>query len=422
MTDDDNVDHIGSDTPRSGIATPVPDPSDKRFPGISTDNYFNQVGTNSVKLSTYNGPLETPALEDTSAAPIPSHQREKFLGGQARDSVVRSSDENTPQTAGNSVSEASTLSIPEEPESSSVPATATPQLWSLHPYPTPPTSGPPSLHNLMIHDSKDEVDGSHNSLHRAVPRLYGAAHKKSLSEPGTPHTRRTSVMTPLSNVVTVSNVHASDFSNPSDSTGTSRSATPLNSSHAALSSNVSASASYEKLQKLTDDAVSPRKKSTPGTPTRALSNQTNSSNDSGSRPVTSTLGQAASQATQSPDEAVSKGVRGKLTVKIIEARGIRRSKDPYVVAIFQRNELVSKGPHTADDDDEDDDRPAIPSHHTGGNPMSRQNSEIGRYSSMAIPMKSRQSSSTSLTDYREFKKKKSRAQSFTDPRWDTEAV
>lgn len=421
LPDEDNVDHIGSDTPRSGIATPVPDPSDKRFPGISTDNYFNQVGTDSITISTYNGPLETPGLEDSTSAPIPSHKREIFLGGEARKSFARSSDENTPRASGDTGHETPTLSLPEQREPCCVPASATPQLWSLHPYPTPPASGPPSLHNLMINDSKDESDGTRTLPHRGLAKPYASGHKKSLSEPGTSQARRTSVMTPLSNVVTASNVHASDFSNPSDSTGTSRSTTPLN-SRATPSSDISASASYEKLQRLTDDAVSPRKKSTPGTPTRALSNQTTSSNDSGTKIHNSTLDQVTSHKSQSDDAVVNKTVRGKLTVKILQARGIRRSKDPYVVAIFQRNELVSKGPRTDDDDDDDDDRAAIPISSAGGIPMSRQNSEMARHSSMAIPMKSRQSSSTSLTDYREFKNKKIRAQSFTDPKWDTEAI
>jgi hypothetical protein len=48
----------------------------------------------------------------------------------------------------------------------------------------------------------------------------------------------------------------------------------------------------------------------------------------------------------------------------------------------------------------------------------RSGSDSGR--PMAIPMKSRQSSNTSLSDYRDFKIKGRR--SMTNPKWDTEAV
>ena len=36
--------------------------------------------------------------------------------------------------------------------------------------------------------------------------------------------------------------------------------------------------------------------------------------------------------------------KGKLTIKISEARGLRKCRDPYVVVVFQRSELISGGP------------------------------------------------------------------------------
>jgi protein-serine/threonine kinase len=101
-------------------------------------------------------------------------------------------------------------------------------------------------------------------------------------------------------------------------------------------------------------------------------------------------------------------------MKFTEGRGLRRAKDPYIVVVFQRNELVSKGPR-ADDDEEEDDGYRSPA---GAIPMSRAGSESGR--PMAIPMKSRQSSSTSLTEYRDFKLKTRK--STTNPKWDAEGV
>jgi hypothetical protein len=118
--------------------------------------------------------------------------------------------------------------------------------------------------------------------------------------------------------------------------------------------------------------------------------------------------------TPSSNGALVGFARGKLTVKIVEARGLRRSKEPYVVAIFQRNELVSSGPR-----DEDTTHENASPVSAAGISMSRQGSEFGR--SMAIPMKSRQSSSTSLSDHRQLQQRRGR-KSFTSPKWFTEAI
>jgi protein-serine/threonine kinase len=108
-----------------------------------------------------------------------------------------------------------------------------------------------------------------------------------------------------------------------------------------------------------------------------------------------------------------KSPKGKLTVKISGARGLRKSKDPYVVAVFQRNELVSSGPRD-EDRDENEDATSSP---MGGIPIMRSASDSGR--AMAIPMKSRQSSNnSSSTDHRDFKGRPPTS----NPTWDTEAV
>jgi len=165
--------------------------------------------------------------------------------------------------------------------------------------------------------------------------------------------------------------------------------------------------------------------SIPPTPTRALSSTTARSDGSGgSDHATEKNGkQNGSEprpafisipSTLSSTGASAPAARGKLTVKIVEARGLKKSKDPYVVAVFQRNELVSKGPRP--EFVIENDGPAhIP---YGGIPISRSGSDSGR--PMAIPMRSRQSSNTSLSDYRDFKAKP--RVSMTNPRWDTEAV
>jgi protein-serine/threonine kinase len=107
-----------------------------------------------------------------------------------------------------------------------------------------------------------------------------------------------------------------------------------------------------------------------------------------------------------------KAPKGKLTVKIAGARGLRRSKDPYVVVVFQRNELVSSGPRDEDQDEND----GATSSPMGGIPIMRSPSDSGR--PMAIPMKSRQSSNNSSSDLRDFKGRLPTS----NPKWDTEAV
>ena len=109
------------------------------------------------------------------------------------------------------------------------------------------------------------------------------------------------------------------------------------------------------------------------------------------------------------------GQKGKLTIKILEAKGLRKCRDPYVVVVFQRSELISSGPRTFDDEDEL--MPPTPA--SGGVPIQRQGSDSGR--PMAIPMRSRQSSNTSVTDYNTFRSRNPR-RSFTNPKWDAEAV
>ncbi|KAF7951306.1 hypothetical protein EAE96_006626 [Botrytis aclada] len=168
--------------------------------------------------------------------------------------------------------------------------------------------------------------------------------------------------------------------------------------------------------------------SIPSTPTRALSNQTSKSDHS----VMSTNSEHIAQngksgtserpaTTSRTDSSLGGAVvppKGKLTVKINEARGLRKSVDPYVVAVFQRNELVSKGPQSEEDDEDDGNSHSPGGIPIGGIPITRTGSDSGR--SMAIPMKSRQSSNTSLSDYRDFKNKGRKM--FTHPKWDAEAV
>ncbi|KAL2261612.1 hypothetical protein VTK26DRAFT_3787 [Humicola hyalothermophila] len=119
--------------------------------------------------------------------------------------------------------------------------------------------------------------------------------------------------------------------------------------------------------------------------------------------------------TPTPPGAQAPAAKGKLTIKVSEARGLRRCRDPYVVVVFQRSELISAGPRPAEDDDD----AAIAAVSMGGVPIQRQGSDSGR--PMAIPMRSRQSSNTSISDFNTFRNRNSR-RSFTNPKWDAEAI
>lgn len=402
--DDETTDHIDSDTPRSGVATPQPDPSDKRLPGIM-HSYFGQVGSCSSS-SPHSGPSPSVSSESASSFPLP---KEEIVDDYVLLSVASDAEkENTPccEKAEEQIAPSNERAqLQEAPELS--------RTSGLHSYPTPPASQSPSLHNLKLSDASSDSDiiGPTKKLASLLP-----SHRKSISisDAFPPKARRESLVSrdPLSSVVTASNVHAAHFSKPSD-----RATTPTTPTPSHVNPYFHESSSHDSLKKLTDDAS--RMKSIPPTP-RALSSTTSKSD--GSDPATEKNGKAngaehrptlAVIPSTSSGGAPAPSLKGKLTVKIVEARGLRRSKDPYVVAVFQRNELVSAGPRP--EQGEEHEKPHIP---IGGIPIMRSGSDSGR--PMAIPMKSRQSSNTSLSDYRDFKVKP--RLSMTNPKWDTEAI
>ncbi|QSZ28976.1 hypothetical protein DSL72_003485 [Monilinia vaccinii-corymbosi] len=408
---DDEGDHIDSDTPRSGVATPQPDPSDKRTPGI-LHSFYGQVGLGSssrqnpskyIAHISYPNPSE-PKNYSTSPG-------DHFETG---DALLEFTPSSVDELAIDYEEEKENLLLqPRE-------LLGSPQISrQQHPYLTPPVSHPPSLYKLKLSDASFEDDGNN------VQKMTAPISRDCISESIPSHARASS-MTPLSNVVTSSNVHAAHFSNPSDIPSAHKLGIPPSSR---LHSEFHKSPSYDRLKKLTFDGL----KSSPSTPTRALSNQTSKSdhsvvsthsdhaapngNGQNGKSSTSERPAASSRADSSMGGTVVPP-KGKLTVKINEARGLRKSLDPYVVAVFQRNELVSKGPQLEDEDEDDGNSPSPCGIPIGGIPISRTASDSGR--SMAIPMKSRQSSNTSLSEYREFKNKGRKM--FTHPKWDAEAV
>ncbi|KAI9904902.1 hypothetical protein N3K66_001431 [Trichothecium roseum] len=160
----------------------------------------------------------------------------------------------------------------------------------------------------------------------------------------------------------------------------------------------------------------------PPTPTRALSaaqpshvepkiRSSRSSNEGVEKSGTQTpRGSASATGAQVPIP------KGKLTIKVAEARGLKKSREPYVVVVFQRSELISGGPRQGG---EDETLSVTPTNLTSIS-IQRQNSDSGR-PAVSIPMRSRQSSNTSITDYNTFRNRAGRMSSFTHPTWDAEA-
>merc|ERR1711977_328982 len=99
--------------------------------------------------------------------------------------------------------------------------------------------------------------------------------------------------------------------------------------------------------------------------------------------------------------------RGKLAVKIAEGKNIKPAFDPYVVVTFEFNEYISKGSKH--------DKMEIDSEEPQSAAIRRTDSEAGR--AMAIPMRSRQSSTNGVSDENGRPMNK-----VIDPQWDHEAV
>ena len=426
-SDDDTHDHIGSlsATP-SGVATPRPDPSDKRLPGIM-HGYFGQVGTTS-----YTSPsgmdrcaLVTPALEQSITNHIPEHHRSTEDASTALSTAPSSPTQCVQDGDGRAVQVVAPALL-DVPQVGSVP-----DMPRNCAYPTPPVSSPPSLHA--------ENDGGINSGSKSRVVEGGAASSLMLGRQlsatdlfslGT--RRHTTGLKSLSAIMTDSTVYAAHISNPTSAHFATMPSTPTY-EHLHASALTSLTSHLEQIKLTENVALSPRQKNTPPLTPRALSTE-------GSDTVTKDNAPTSNPTQSPPDDAhfsaqqhglmKSNGSatlavptssppvgppRGKLSVKIAEARGLRPSYDPYVVCVFEWNEYISKGPKRDDSDMEKDESKGKDEAFKAV-PIKRSGSDMGR--SMAIPMKSRQSSTTSLSDQKNFKS----GRQVTDPRWEHEVV
>lgn len=209
------------------------------------------------------------------------------------------------------------------------------------------------------------------------------------------HARRHQSL-PVSSV-TMKSVPATHISNPSSTTQSSKTQTPQDSpSHKPMQSQP-----IPEDTRLTEGvADEPREKATPPHTPRALSQE-----DRRRSPLVDEQKQLKSE----PDTKLpTQNPRGKLAVKIAEGRNIKSAFDPYVVVTFEYNEYISKGSkHDNMEIDSDGPPQSVP--------IRRTDSDAGR--AMAIPMRSRQSSTNGMND------ESGRAlDRVTDPQWDHEAL
>lgn len=405
--EEDGTDHIGYETPRSGVATPHPDPHDKRLPGIMT--YFSQVRQD---LSA--------SQENFSTMSIP----------ERRVSSAQKSDQQVLDCVSRE------MQLPEHAESSQ------PCIQSQPIEAHPPRSKPLAV---RTRDSQEQLKGSTTSL--PPPLTTHSSSSSSSLGPATPETTFSG-----GEARSVSSSGTSSRSEPEKSSGcsqdrepSSHTSTPFPLSDTTVTpapcsvSHIQAHRSSSSTLPLHRPSVGleaaqapPRQwfslqglkeltrglliKSGPPTPTRALSTA-HSQSDGRDTPNGSGNEGAETSGTVTPKNSGAEvpAAKGKLTIKIIEARGIRKSHDPYVVAVFQRSELISGGPHAIEEEEQVVGTPSG----LGAIPMKRQVSDSGR--PMAIPMRSRQSSNTSTSDYNTFRNRTSRTL-FSSPKWDAEAV
>ena len=387
----------------SGVATPRPSGTDKRFPGI-LHSYFGQVGAAS---------FDAPSKEMSSSF----HSRADM------------NLDNTcpPQLAVGELPTAPAsptfLAKEEDPASQLDRQRKTFHLraakdGTFSACPTPPSASPPSSFSRK----SDEASGGMTQprvaeIFRASrPKLGRLFSETSILPLRSRSYTYSAVSNPLSNITTNSSVHAAHLSNPTNSPLCTVQSSPK--ADAPSSTALSSLTSHLEMVKLTEGMIGPDVKATPPITPRTLSNDGNEAAKPSASPSDHSSSRADSHlAVNSQPSRAGPPVpapKGKLVVKILGARGLRPSYDPYAVCAFEWIESIAHG-HTHEDLEMDTNlgnRELLP----GGVPIKRTGSDTGR--SMAIPMRSRQGSHTSLTDQKEFKQ----STEVTAPQWDHEAV
>ncbi|OCK85822.1 kinase-like protein [Lepidopterella palustris CBS 459.81] len=407
-SDDEVQDQIGSNSSTPpGAATPRPDLTDKRLPGI-LHSYFGQVRDSlrprPKSVSSPSPAQHTPTAEGAQAGSTrQEHQEEPNMGNDALPTAPCS------PTGALSGDEESPPLLPHERMSPAQQPSSSEHIPSFS-YPTPPTSSSSSIRKV----SKDE--NTPLSSGRASPtRALPPQEKKGTLESSPSRSRRHTfaVTSPLSAIVTTSSVAAAHISNPASRLPATSPPSPITASLSA-SRRSSTSRPNGKVKRLTEGDNSPsRVQATPPQTPRTRSQE-------GKAP-TSNLSQTPISASGKPKETNGPKVgpkvgppKGKLSVAISEGRGLRPSLNPYVVCQFQWAEYISEGPRNGELSKKlNDGRNSG----LGGVSIKRTDSDMGR--PMAIPMKSRQSSNSGTSSD---PKENSQLKEVTNPKWEHDAV
>ncbi len=283
------------------------------------------------------------------------------------------------------------------------------------PYPTPPASSSSSS-TRRTSEAGSEGSSKNRDSEPSHTRRPSLSRQQSGHGVMPLRTRRqTGGLNPLSNITTSSPVHAAHISNPTSSRPSIRPSTPTSETPARTA--LSSLSSHLALVKLTDDVAPPRNKNTPPLTPRALSNDGSESAKQSHRTTDLPNGKptrvGAAQGAPHSSPPVNPP-KGKLSVIVSQARGLRPSYNPYAVTVFEWIESVARPTKAGQKESESESR--VSDQLVGGVPIKRSGSDMGR--SMAIPMKSRQSSTTSLSDQKDFKN----GRHITDPRWDHVAL
>lgn len=365
---DEEHDQIGSgaSTPPNGTATPRPDLTDKRLPGL-INSYFAQV-RDSLNMSSSDSPAPAPAVEHMpeDLSRQESTSPSQVEGGALEQSMVASLADlhvSLPQSPGTKHSNA---------------------------YPTPPPSKSPSM---LVMSSNASCAQGMDASHPSSPKRLSPERRKSTSTVPFHLHRRT-----LSSAISKPTV-AVHMSSPS-----------ADFSHTVLASPVGrhSSAHSDRPRVLTQGASQNTPPQTPrsgshesrrgeekqhNVPKAAKSDRSDSNGGNGA-----TIGQ----------------LKGQLEICVEEGRGLRPSIEPYVVCIFQLNEDISGGPKEDEMDTAIDSTPGHPEENLAhGVAMKR----LGSGSGMAIPgMRSRQTSMTNIADLKRGMSKQTNAE-VTDPAW-----
>ena len=398
---DDLHDQIGSNSPTpSGVATPRPDLHDKRLPGIM-HSYFGQVGR---------GPSQNTPSRSCQAATNPEASE------QSAHSCLKAAQEDEKSRA-SSASSGSMVMVEREAEPVPTPPPDEPIKESAQ-TPTetdasrlPPT--PISSAASVVHRDGEAAENGTSMMDGGIASITQALRNFVLPKTVFGMKERRHQSLPVSSV-TKSTVSAAYISNPTSSTHSSRPQSPKPVSP--TSAKPPSSQILKESDELTSDvAAEPRDKSTPPHTPRALSQEDQRRTDARS-PLSSTSTTAGAETEK---QNISRGEqlptstpRGKLSIKIAEGRNLKPSFDPYVICQFEWNEYVSKGPRQ-DKMDVDGDDPKGPVAALQSIPIRRTDSDMGK--PMAIPMRSRQSSTNGAGEDRGLAK-------VTDPQWNHSAM